>query len=391
MITIPTTKQLYDSVLASLEAENVITIPLFGKSFLRALAIVQAAKLKLIYLVLGDLQKNIFVDTAYSENQGGTLERFGRVKLGRNPFPAVAGNYTLQVTGEIGATINAKTTFKSNDDSLSPSKLFVLDIEYILVSETDTILVRALETGLDSKLSIGDKLTSTQPIALVNSIATVTVENIEPLAPEDTEEYRQKAIEAYQLEPQGGAATDYRIWSADAQGVANSYPYTSGATSNEVAVYIEATITDSIDGKGTPGAGILAEVEDVIEFDPDTTRPLNERGRRPMNCILTVLPITVKEVDVEIAGFDGLTPEIETIIFEAIEAALSLTRPFIPGADVLANKNDIVSVNKLIVAIQTANPASVYESIELTVSGNIVNSYTFDNGEIPHLNSVNYI
>ena len=87
MITIPTLKELYDQVLSDLETQYSISIPLFGKNFLRALAMVQAAKLKIFYLAVANLQKNIFVDTADPEASGGTLERFGRVKLGRNPFP----------------------------------------------------------------------------------------------------------------------------------------------------------------------------------------------------------------------------------------------------------------------------------------------------------------
>ena len=59
MITIPTLSQLYNDILASLEAEMNITIPVFGKNFLRAMAAVQAAKLKLYYLAIGNLQKNI--------------------------------------------------------------------------------------------------------------------------------------------------------------------------------------------------------------------------------------------------------------------------------------------------------------------------------------------
>ncbi|MTV47144.1 baseplate J/gp47 family protein, partial [Streptococcus pneumoniae] len=88
-----------------------------------------------------------------------------------------------------------------------------------LVNTTDTITLRALEAGLDAKLIVGDKLTSTAPIALVNSIVTVSSEVVEPRAAESIEDYRQAAILAYQLEPQGGAGGDYRIWATDAQGV----------------------------------------------------------------------------------------------------------------------------------------------------------------------------
>ncbi len=120
MITIPTLSQLISDVRTDLESKFGDSIPLVGKIFLNALAAVQGGKLKLYYLVIGSLQKNIFVDTADPEATGGTLERFGRVKLGRNPFPATAGSYVVEVTGTVGAVILAGTTFRSNDDSTNP-------------------------------------------------------------------------------------------------------------------------------------------------------------------------------------------------------------------------------------------------------------------------------
>src|SRR5688572_3872346 len=257
MITIPTLNQLYTSILNDLETEFGNNIPLFGKNFLRAFAAVQAAKLKLFYIALGGVQKNIFVDTADPENSGGTLERFGRIKLGRNPFPAQAGQYTIEVTGSVGATIPASSTFKSNDDALSPGKLYVLDLAYTLIATTDTITVRALQAGTDSRLEVGDQLTATAPIPNANSLAQVTAESVTPLDAETTEEYRHKVVEAYQLEPQGGAASDYRIWAADVQGVARVYPYAKSGEPGVVDVYVEATPGDSTDGKGTPPGSMI--------------------------------------------------------------------------------------------------------------------------------------
>ncbi len=111
-ITIPTTLELYNDIITDLETKFSITIPLIGKNFLRAMAAVQAAKLKLLYLAVGSVQKNIFADTADPASAGGTLERFGIVKLNRLPFAATAGEYTVQLTGTIGATVPALTTFK---------------------------------------------------------------------------------------------------------------------------------------------------------------------------------------------------------------------------------------------------------------------------------------
>jgi uncharacterized phage protein gp47/JayE len=392
MITIPTIAELQADILADLEMQFGANIPTFGKSFLRALALVQAAKLKLYYLAIANLQKNIFVDTAEPESIGGTLERFGRVKLNRNPFPAQPGYYDLEVTGTISAVIPAQTTFKSNDDSAAPGKLFILDEAFTLTTTTDIINVRALEPGIEAKLSIGDQLTATAPILNVSSTATVDDENIAPLAAETVEDYRAKALDAYRLEPQGGAATDYRLWSADAQGVKQTYPYAKTGAANEINVYVEATIADSTDGKGTPGSAILDEVAEVIEYDPDTTRPIEERGRRPLGVFdVHVLPVTIRTVNVNVASFTGITPAIETALTTAITDTINAVRPFVASADILANKNDILDKNKIINAILTARPGSVFGTITLNVDGMDYTSYTFLDGNIPWVDTVTFV
>ncbi len=392
MITIPTISQLYAQVKADLETAYGDTIPVFGKNFLRALAIAQAAKLKLYYLAIANVQKNIFIDTAEPEASGGTLERFGRVKLGRNPFPAVSGEYLIQVTGAIGAVIVASTRFKSDDDALNPGVLFVLDNTYTLVATTDSITVRALVPGIDSRLAVNDGLTSAAPIANVNSSAVVLAESVEPLAAEDIEEYRQKGLDAYRLEPQGGAASDYRLWSADAQGVEQTYPYAKSGAANEINLFVEATVADSTDGKGTPSAALLLAVEAVVELDPDTTKPLNERGRRPLGVFqVHYLPVVPKDINITISGFVGITTEIQTLIFDAITESLTTVRPFVAGADILANRRDIFGVNDVIAIILSIRPGSVFGTVSLTVGGTPTDSYQFLNGDIPYLNSISYL
>ena len=383
MTNLPTLQQLYTGILSDLESEFNITIPLIGKNFLRALAAVQAAKLKLYYLLVADVQKNIFVDTADSVAQGGTLERFGYVKIKRGPFPATAGYYTVSVIGDSGAVIPQNTTFKSDDNSLNPSNLFVLDTAYTLTGTNDTILLRSLSSGLGVKLSVGDTLTSTAPIALVESQVTVTIEDVEPQAAETIEDYRAVVIQSYRLEPQGGAQSDYRLWASEVQGVRQSYPYTDIISINEVNLYVEATIVASTDGKGTPTTQIMDNVRDAIE-QPTPSRP----SRLPLTATLNVLPITPLDVDIEIAGFQG-TPS--AVISPTIENSLDNVRPFMGGIDVLANRNDVFSVNKIINLVLQAQPGSQFGQVTLIVDGVNVNSFTFTDGNIPYFNSLTFV
>lgn len=392
MTRIPTILELYNDIISDLETEMQVRIPLVGRYFLRALAMVQASKLKLYYLAIASVQKNIFVDTADSEADGGTLERFGRVKLNRNPFTAIQGQYTLEVVGSIGAIIKSETTFKSNDENVNNGKLFVLDADYTLIATTDTITVRALEGGTNSKQFVGDKLSATAPIANVNKIGTITAETVEPLDAESLEDYRRKALDSYRLEAQGGAGTDYRLWSYDAQGVEQTYPYATSGQSNEVTVYVEAELTASTDGKGTPSAPLQQAVLDVIEFDPDTTKPTNERGRRPLGVFeVNILPITVKEVDIIIENYVGLTTQIATDIEIALKTEVDKLRPFVSSCDILAEKNDLLDNNKIIATILNAKSGASFGAITLKIDSVVTTSYVFAFGNIPHFNSVTFI
>jgi len=380
MITIPTLAELNAAVIADLESKLSITIPSSGKSNLRAIAAVQSAKLKLIYLAIADLQKNIFVDTADPESMGGTLQRFGRVKLDRSPFAAIAGQYTVQVTGTTGAVIPALSTFKSDDDSLNPDYQFILDDEFTL-DGTNIITLRALTTGTDSQLSIGDTLTATAPIALVNSVVSVLTESIEPQDAEDIEEYREKTLEAYRLEPQGGAAADYRLWANEVQGVNQSYPYVIAGNSNEINLYVEA-----IDNDGVPTQPILDAVEESVE-QPTVDRP----ARIPLGVFeVHYLPVVLQQIVINIAGYVDYTAAKDTLIENAIIAELTQIRPFIGAIDVLANKNDILDTNKIISLILEAVPGSVFGAVTMTVDGVSLSTYTFDNGEIPKFQSLTF-
>lgn len=387
MITIPTLSEIYTGIISDLETKYGSTIPSFGKNFLRAFAAVQAGKIWLNYKTVGFTQKNIFADTADSEFIGGTLERFGRVKLGRNPFPATAGEYTVSVTGTTGATIPTSTTFKSDDNSSSPGFLFVLDNPYTLTGTSDEITLRALTAGPESRLEVGNTLTVTAPLALVNAQVTVTSEDVEPVTAESLEDYRRKVLDAFRLEPQGGAGSDYRLWSFDVTGVRQAYPYAVSGNNNEVNLYIEANPDDSTDGKGTPGTSILNAVEEAIEL-PTLTRPSRKQlGLYRVN----YLPISVQDIEIIVNGFIGITPAIEDSIETAVIEELSKIRPFVSSIDILANKNDIFDTNKIISIILSVAPGSQFGAVTMTVDGSPVSTYTFEGGEIPSLDSISYV
>tara|TARA_R110002126_G_scaffold53535_2_gene144548 strand:+ start:1012 stop:2187 length:1176 start_codon:yes stop_codon:yes gene_type:complete len=385
MINIKTTKQLFDEIKASIEAALNVTIPLIGPAFLLAFSAVQAAKLRIYYLAISFLQKNTFVDTADPESMGGTLERWGRAVLGRSPFAALPAKYDVEITGDIGFTIPASTTFKSNDDSLNRGKLFILDVAVTLTTTPETITIRALEGGTDSALDIGDFLTATSPLALANDVVSVLAENEAPTDAEDIEDYREKALESFRLEPQGGAGVDYRLWSFDAAGVANVYPYAKTGFPSYLTIYVESEISASIDGKGTPSAAMLTDVRDVIEFNPDTTLPLNERGRRPLTDNPEVVSIVPLDVEVTIAS-SSFTPAEETLVASGIETYIQGIRPVVDS--IPEPINDTIRLNSIIFAIESAVSGVNYGTVSFTVDGTpYASQYQMQESEIPFIDN----
>jgi len=359
------------------------------KKVVSALPLVLSAQLKLLYLFLGDIQDNCFPDKASTELNGGTLERQGRIYLNRNPFPDSIGVFKLSVTGVAGSILRSDLTFKSNDDALNAGQVYVLDTEYTLTGTADEIEVRSIGAGVDYNLNVGNNLTITEPVIGVDKTVTVSEVVTQPTAGETEELYRQAILNAIQLEPQGGAKSDYRIWSGDAQGVRLIYPYVRDGEAGTVDIYVEATLVDSEDGKGTPGTAILNAVADVIDFDPDVTKPDYERARRPMQANVEVSAITLIPVDVTITGLNDDSASVQTAIESSLNDFIYDVRPFIDGADLLRNKNDILySGNVQGVVTSALLNGNFFNVLELKVDGNIVTSYEFGLGNIPYLRNL---
>lgn len=392
MVTIPKINEIYNDILSDIQTELGISIPSWKKAFLRALAIVLAGNFYLLYLLLGKIQKNIFVDTADSELSGGTLERFGRIKLGRNPFPATQGKYEVELTGIAGGLVKGGTTFIADDSSHSPGKLFIIDQDYVMPASVGSVVLRALESGTGSRLSIGDTLSASSPIINVDGSALVIVETEIPNSAEPLELYREKVIERFRLSPQGSASADYRLWGKDAAGVKQIYPYAASGRLHEVDVYVEANVTDSTDGMGTPTTTTINDVVTCIEANP-----VSGRGRRPLAVFaVNVMPVTICRIRITISGFQGLTVPKQNIIFQGLSEAINKIRPFVAGADILSNQNDVLSETKIVYIIQDTLRGANFNGaeMEMSIGGALyvqVSFKQFGLGQIPFLEEVVYV
>lgn len=385
MKPIPSIQQLNDNISGDLKNKlNLSNDNL--KKVLYAMALVFSGQFHLAYLYLRDIQDNIFPDTANTEDVGGTLERQGIIYLNRNRFPDSIGSFKVSVDAVNGSVLRKNLTFKSNEGTLNPGQLYVLDSEYVCTGTDDEITIRSLGAGSTFNLAVGNNLTITEPVIGVDKTVSVIEVIEQPKAGETVELYRQAILNAIQLEPQGGSRADYRQWATDAQGVRLIYPYVADVTTGVVSIYVEAVLIDSTDNLGTPTLAILNDVEDVINFDPDVTKPTYERGRKPAQAFLDIQPITLVPIDITITGLNTTSPAIEATIQASIEDLLYKIRPFIAGADLLRNKNDILYYGKMQSAVTgSLTNGNFFNNLELFVDGNTEVSYEFNLGNVPYL------
>ncbi len=282
--------------------------------------------------------------------------------------------------------------FKSDDTATSPGVLFQLDVQKTLASTSDTMTLRALTAGPDARLQVGDTLTSTSPLINVNDQVTVTAETTVPTAQETVENYRDEAIRSVQLEPQGGSPGDYRQWSDDVAAVRFVYPFATSGQCGQVDLYVEANQADSTDGKGTPTATTLTDVEAVVDFDPDTTRPNNERGRRPVNVSVNYIAVTPQDVVITVNNPVNIDTDTQATILTDLRTVINDVRPFVAGAESINNRNDVLSITLIITTIQNAlTGGQSFSGVTVTVGGNpLTTSTQFFNGDIPFLQTLNF-
>lgn len=371
MTTIPTIQELYDGILSNFESEFSISTNPFGQAFLNCLAGVLSMCLWLVYLGVAATQKNIWFDTCDYE----TLIRFGVTILGRYPFSATKGQYTITVTGSIGGVIPSSTVFRSDTDSRSPGKLYQVAAATTLSGTSQNIVVNALEGGDASTLDVGDTMTSTTPLLNVDLQATVLSEDINPENAEDMELYRGKIGDKVRLTPGSWNAVDYRLVGVDVTGVGEVYAY--GVSETEVNVWIQGTTPVA-----NPGPSASPTVITDYTTALDAVRPL------PAFTInIASSPINDIQVAITMGTFPAFTADQKTVIEAAVVAFVNGVRPFIAAADNVDDRNDTIATYNLSTVISQAVPGYGFSSATFTVAGSPATVWVADNGEIAYCES----
>lgn len=376
----PTIQDIFERFSSALKSELNIPANENLKEHFSALGSVTSAELKLLYLFAEDIQRNLYPQTADPNSQGGMLEDLGMLYLGRLPKPATASILELRVNGVSGATLRANLTFKSDVNNV----VYILDSEYILSGSNDVITVRSIDVGTNTILPRRSELTITEPVQGVNSTVTVKDTITPAVSAETIEQYRKAITDAIQLEPTGGAKTDYRLWGRDAVGVREVYPYLKQNDAGTIEIYVEAE-------NGTVTPQMITDVENVLTLDPDVSKTIYERGRKPMQATLDVKSVVELPIDIQIIGLNINSLSIQNSIFQTLEAYLRNIRPFIDGGQLLRDKNDVLNIARLTNVVSDAIDVDNYFlDLKMSVDGAPYDIYTFGLGRIPKLNTVSY-
>ncbi len=263
-----------------------------------------------LYSVISKVVDYIMPDSC----TGWILDRWAAIflKVPRKSATLASGNITF--TGTNGVDVPAGTAVQRAD-----GVEFVTDALVTIAFGVASAAITANETGADYNTSAAVTLTLTAPISGINSDATVAGYGITGGADiESDDSLRSRLLDVLRNPPQGGNATDYKVWAREVTGVTRawSYPLEGGAGN----VVVRFMMDDSY-GDGIPLAGDVTTVQDYIE-------PLH-----PASAILTVVAPVAVALDFTL----HVDPNSKPVVKNAVTAELAdmILRDSQPGGTIL--------------------------------------------------------
>lgn len=377
-INIPTTQELFEQNLENYQNKINQESPLNDRAFLRVASQNEAGAFTILYKYGQERALQNLALTA----TGSDLDNIGaEYSLPRNP--ATASEYTATLPATDGTIIPGTTIFTGVNNS----------VKYISIgsatasSESAVLTLRATVTG-EAGNDAGSFRIQSQ-IAGAQTTATLTSQTVTGASAETDEAYRLRILERIQNPPQGGAPTDYRIWSKTVSGVKNAFPYSGLTYPNDITVYVEAT-TAVAPPDGIPSSTLLDQVENAILYDEDGLR-----NRMPLGVAnLYVNPISRINLYTTIIG---LTVDNEATVKSEIEAQIDTfyrsREPYIQGLTLVNGRSDTITapdVASVVNDIVRAAGGSVQNvTFGITVGG-VLSQYILTGGQLAKSGGVTY-
>lgn len=395
--TPPTTKQIFDGLIADIQASSNQTIPLLFQSFIQFFCKALAGSVSLLYKYASWMFFQIFVKSAYfpdtqilSKTISPLIEKGNLVGVGL-PAPATNAELLIEITvlNEVGSLPNNTQLL-----GLKNGVTYVTLGGVVLDAALKTSSIRAVSdqsggtgAGTIGNLEAGDVLTFVSPDPNVEDQVTVIQQQITGANAVSESLYRQRVIDRYQKPPRGGSYSDYEIWSQEVPGIVNVYPYSGDP--GQVDVYIESTVASSGNADGIPTVAQLEAVSDAIEFDTGGLA-----SRRPVGSFVNVLPISRQGFDVTVVGLsvDDLAT-VQSEITTALQEFFLQVAPFIDGLTI-PPRTDRITRSILIGLVEDIVTArnGIFDTvrfIEQTQSGSLT-QYILGQGEKAKIGTVSF-
>jgi len=397
-LTIPTTAELNAAIIAQFESKFGGTVPVWAKAFLRVTAMVLAGIMIILYKFGGSMFLQMFVQFASDQEfeiNGKKLiplVEWGRLTGTGDPTEATRAELVIDISvnSQVGSLPQGTQYFNATNEV---TYLTVADVLLDAATVQASIRPQSDQSGGGGKgvignLEVGDVVSLVTPLGAVVTDATVSAVTTTAANAESTEIYRQRIIDRFRNQPQGGAPADYELWGEAVEGIINTYPYTGDP--GVVNLYSEATVASSGSDDGIPTAAQLQAVLDNVNLDDSGLA-----SRRPIDSLVYSYPITRSAYDVTVGGLTGSDDPDDTE--SKIEAALTqyfLSRePWISGLTV-SYRRDRVTKAEVMGAVQ--DTAGAYNAVftSLTVEKVGVGEIVVDSlgeGEKAKLGTVSFV
>lgn len=389
-----TVEYVYNLLIESFQEKFNNKLRLLPKSFIVILSKVLSVIFVLPYKVCGWFYLQLFPDTASFDRvnvMGISLQPL--VKLGVNigvgePTSGQAweGLVSATVVTE-GQAITAGTQLKSDVTGL----MYVVSETVTTEGQSVNVPVYCVQSGSGGNLAQGDEIKFVSPLGFIAQDAVVASTTKEGLDEETADHYRARVVNRYSTQPQGGALSDYRIWSYDAPGVLQTYPYNGEDSPGDVEIYVAGN-TDVYPNR-VPGRELCVAVGEACTYDPET----GIADRKPLTAILdpdyngtyrNIQPVSIVTVDVYVTDVVGVDVSDFGAAYKSVCDDYLLGRePYIRGLSDENNKSNSIQKNTLIAlanSVATSLKAQ-FGTVTMNINNVQVDNHNLDRGELSAL------
>ncbi|WP_444818575.1 baseplate J/gp47 family protein [Treponema denticola] len=387
-------KEVEALLINSFEHEFNKKLRLLPKSFIRVFCRVLAGVFIILYKQIGWYFLQLFPETADWKEVTILGQRIRPlVKLGAlfgigDPLAGVQWQGVIEVEVlKTGSVLYSGTQLKSS----VTGKLYVTSETKTFLLNKERVKVVCTEIGTAGNLEKNDVLNFVNPYGFIKSEAVILEVERMGLDEELEANYRERLINRFRLQPQGGALADYRIWAADVPGVLRVYPYNDKEQPGGVLLYVSGI--PSVFNDRIPDKGLLKKVGEVCTYDPETGKAI----RKPLTAMLdpkndgsyeNIKPISVVEIEVVVTDVTGIAPaDFAELIKPALKNYFLDRDLYIRGLSDDNNRTNIVSKNHVITVINqiAVTAKAVFEEVVLKKENVVFSSYILDNGKLAKL------